>query len=180
MKHSGKTSLGRGLSAKISSPFFDTDEIIENNTNMKVRDLFKNFGEEAFQQAEIEACKYLLEQKNYHESLVISTGGGICDNKVAIDILKQIGTFVLLEVPEKTCLIRIMNNSRKTGSLPAYISKENPKNYQEIEDIFHKFYIRRMEAYKQIADFTFQPSPMSYKKENISNFINFINKIFML
>ena len=34
MKHSGKSSLGKGLAAYFSLEFFDTDKIIEEKTNM--------------------------------------------------------------------------------------------------------------------------------------------------
>ena len=89
MKHSGKSSLGKGLANNLSLPFFDTDEIIENQTGIKVRELFVKQGESSFKKAEFEACKYLLEKKQNYENFVISTGGGICDNIESVEILKK-------------------------------------------------------------------------------------------
>jgi shikimate kinase len=111
---------------------------------------------------------------------VVATGGGICDNPQAIEILKKIGKFILLEVPENICLERILKNSKKTGSLPGYISRENPKNQKDIEDIFHQFYERRMKSYKEISDFTFYPNPKDSKQGNITKFVYFAKDIFML
>lgn len=180
MKHSGKSSLGKGLANNLSLPFFDTDEIIENQTGIKVRELFVKQGESSFKKAEFEACKYLLEKKQNHENLVISTGGGICDNIESVEILKKFGKFILLEVPENICLERILRNSKKTGSLPGYISRENPKSLEDIQQIFHQFYERRMKSYKEITDFSFSPHPEASKQENVANFVKFVKNIFML
>ena len=178
MKHSGKSSLGKGLAAYFSLEFFDTDKIIEEKTNMSVRNLFVEKGEQAFKDAEVESCKFLLERVKISNPLIIATGGGICDNPEAIKILKSIGKFALLNVPEKTCLERILRNSKRTGSLPGYISKENPKSQDDIERIFHNFYERRMKSYKEIYDFEFFPSAKATKLENTNNFVKFINDIY--
>ncbi len=178
MKHSGKSSLGKGLSSYFSLDFFDTDKIIENQTNMNVRRIFVEKGEQAFKNAEIESCKFLLEKVKTSKPLIIATGGGICDNPEAVKILKSIGKFVLLNVPEKTCLERILHNSKRTGSLPGYISRENPKSQDDIERIFHNFYERRMKSYKEICDFVFFPNATASKSENINKFVKFINEIY--
>ena len=178
MKHSGKSSLGNGLANNLSLPFFDTDTIIEEQTKLPVRQLFVQQGETAFKNAEIESCKFLENQAKNNSSLVVATGGGICDNPQAIEILKKIGKFILLEVPENICLERILKNSKKTGSLPGYISRENPKNQKDIEDIFHQFYERRMKSYKEIYDFEFFPNSTASKLENTENFVKFINDIY--
>ena len=178
MKHSGKSSLGKGLASYFSLEFFDTDKIIEEKTNMTVRSLFVEKGEQAFKYAEIESCKFLLEKVKTSNPLIIATGGGICDNPEAVKILKAIGKFALLNVPEKTCLERILHNSKRTGSLPGYISRENPKSQEDIERIFHNFYERRMNAYSEIQDFEFFPNAKASKLENTDNFVKFINEIY--
>ena len=178
MKHSGKSSLGKGLAAYFSLEFFDTDKIIEEKTNMSVRNLFVEKGEQAFKDAEVESCKFLLERVKTSNPLIIATGGGICDNPEAVKILKSIGKFALLNVPEKTCLERILHNSKRSGSLPGYISRENPKSQDDIEQIFHNFYQRRMKSYKEIYDFEFFPNSTASKLENTNNFVKFINDIY--
>ena len=178
MKHSGKSSLGKGLATNLSIPFFDTDAIIEEQTKLPVRQLFVEKGESAFKNAEVESCKFLENQFQNNTSLVIATGGGICDNPEAVKILKSIGKFALLNVPEKNCLERILHNSKRSGSLPGYISRENPKSQEDIERIFHNFYERRMNAYSEIQDFEFFPNPQALKLENIDNFVKFINEIY--
>ena len=82
MKHSGKSSLGKGLASYFSLEFFDTDKIIEEKTNMSVRNLFVEKGEQAFKDAEVESCKFLLERVKTSNPLIIATGGGICDNQI--------------------------------------------------------------------------------------------------
>ena len=83
-----------------------------------------------------------------------------------------------MNVPEKTCLERILHNSKRTGSLPGYISRENPKSQEDIERIFHNFYERRMNAYSEIQDFEFFPNAKASKLENTDNFVKFINDIY--
>ena len=148
IKHSGKTTLGNNFSKILNIPFFDVDEQIEKDVNMGVRQYFQTYGEEAFKKAEYEACKEIFNAND--GCFVVATGGGICDNVQALSVLE--GTKVFLDASETVCFRRILENSKKTGSLPAYISNKNPKNEDEARAIFHEFYVRRRNSYLKLAD----------------------------
>ena len=49
---SGKSTIGKVISRKSGLKFIDTDELIEIQEKMKIREIFKNKGEDFFRQIE--------------------------------------------------------------------------------------------------------------------------------
>lgn len=148
VKHSGKSTVGKEISKAIDKPFFDLDEVIEKQTDKSPREIYTEGGESAFIEAEKNACVYIQNLKE--ADFVLATGGGICNNVEALKILQSFGDamFVYLDANEETVVERIIKNSRRQGSYPAYIAKENPADEDDVKKIFHKFYIKRTELYK--------------------------------
>ena len=64
----GKTSIARGLSEMLDIPHIDIDERIEGDTNMKISDLIRSKGENAFRVAEKDQLSTILNQKSVNES----------------------------------------------------------------------------------------------------------------
>ena len=69
----GKTTLGRKLSNRLGYPFMDLDNILEAKVGMTIAQYFSEYGEAAFRKLESE----VLQQTDYPEHAVISTGGGL-------------------------------------------------------------------------------------------------------
>ena len=70
---SGKTSVGKLLSKETGIPFFDLDEIIEQNAQKTISELFLEIGEIKFRKLEHDALNdFLITQPEY----VLSLGGG--------------------------------------------------------------------------------------------------------
>lgn len=156
IKHSGKSTQGRLLADKLGCPFFDTDDMLTEQTGLSPRDLYLQKGPSGFMSAEESACRMLAE-KYTGKRMVVSTGGGICDNAPALHHLRGMGTFVFLEVPEKTAADRIVrkitiNEDKTMSGLPAYIAKKDPHTENDVRAIFHDFYIQRTELYRSFAD----------------------------
>lgn len=158
IKHSGKSTLGKHTSTALGFPFFDTDNEIFSLTGKTPREIFNAQGKPAFIQAEYQACDALL--KNLKgQTAVIATGGGICDNAQALEVLKSNSIFIFLNVAEEVSLERILREVKFNGeeiadpsTLPAYINKKNPHTRNDVRTIFHDFYTERVAIYKSIAD----------------------------
>lgn len=168
IKHSGKSTQGLLLSKELNCPWVDIDEKITELTGKTPREIYNQQGAAAFMQAEEEACSKIIDEfKN--QKIVISTGGGICDNAPALELLSQFGTFIFLKTPEEVSANRIINKAEQLSdrtwkNLPAYISNQNPKSEKEVRQIFHTFYVARVEIYSKIADKTIELK--SDSKEN--------------
>ena len=72
MMGSGKSTIGGLLAKKLNFKFFDIDKIIENETKMKITEIFKIKGENFFRNLEEKTTIKLL---NFSD-VVISLGGG--------------------------------------------------------------------------------------------------------
>ena len=72
MMSSGKSTIGGLLAKKLNFKFFDIDKIIENETKMKITEIFKIKGENFFRNLEEKTTIKLLNLSD----VVISLGGG--------------------------------------------------------------------------------------------------------
>lgn len=181
IKHCGKTTQGRIISKKLSVPFFDTDDVVFEMTGKTPRQIYTELGNEGFQEAEEKACSFLLEKINSsaEKNAVIATGGGICENKKALDVLKKIGTFVFLKTPERIASFRVLReiSVAQDGTLlnvPAFIAKKNPRSVADAKKIFHDFFIERECIYEQLADVVIDMSSSS-KEANAAKIIESVS-----
>ena len=78
MMSSGKSTIGELLAKKLNFKFFDIDKIIENETKMKITEIFKIKGENFFRNLEEKTTVKLLNFTN----VVISLGGGGFVNEI--------------------------------------------------------------------------------------------------
>lgn len=69
---SGKSTIGRQLARRLSLPFFDSDQVIEQRIGCSIRAFFEQEGEERFRDVE----EALLDTLTQGEPCVLSTGGG--------------------------------------------------------------------------------------------------------
>ncbi len=157
IKHCGKSTQGRLLSGQLGLPFFDTDKVLEEQTGCTARQLYAERGVEAFKAAETEACRFIADTLSPSSSdAVIATGGGICTNEAALDLLRPLGTFVFLIASERIAANRIVQEARmedgKLVNLPAYIAKKNPQSLEEVRAFFHEFYVEREKQYASLAN----------------------------
>lgn len=181
IKHCGKSTQGRIISKKLSVPFFDTDDVIFEMTGKTPRQIYTELGNEGFQEAEEKACSFLLEKINSsaEKNAVIATGGGICGNKKALDVLKKIGTFVFLKTSERIASFRVLReiSVAQDGTLlnvPAFIAKKNPRSVADAKKIFHDFFIERECIYEQLADVVIDMSSSS-KEANAAKIIESVS-----
>jgi shikimate kinase len=70
---SGKSTIGKLISESLNIPFYDLDDIIENNLNLKINQIFDQKGELFFRKKEREV---LIDFLNSTENYVLALGGG--------------------------------------------------------------------------------------------------------
>ena len=109
MMGSWKTTVGKKLAEAMDMEFVDTDDAIEEVTEMKISDIFKEFGESHFRKME---TAYFIE-KAKQTGQVFSTGGGIVLGSRNRKILAKYGTTFFLNASTEILAARIHNSTKR-------------------------------------------------------------------
>ncbi len=88
----GKTAVAKILADKLAKELVELDSLIELKAGKSIPDIFRQDGEIAFRELEIEITREVAEGNNQ----VIACGGGIVLNKINIDRLKERAVIVYL------------------------------------------------------------------------------------
>jgi len=118
---SGKTTIGRRLSERLSLDFFDSDHEIVNTTGVSIDHIFDVEGEKGFRARESDVLKKLCNMP----SIVIATGGGAVILKDNRELMKKASSIIYLsssvdQILRRTAksktrpLLEKSNNRRKT------------------------------------------------------------------
>lgn len=148
MKHTGKSVHGRALAERLGARFCDVDTLVreldstETGMHRPVRDIYREDGVERFRQLEAAACRLTTE---LDDNLVVSTGGGICDNEDALEAIAD-GLRVHLRDGHDAIAGRIFR-----GGIPAFLHTDDETVARER---LRELYDRRVTAYDRIADLT--------------------------
>ena len=109
MMGSWKSTVGRKLAEALDMEFVDTDDAIEEMTEMKVADIFREFDEKRFRKMETAFFVEKAKQSGH----VFSTGGGIVLSPENRKVLRESGTTFLLDAFPETMTDRIHNTSKR-------------------------------------------------------------------
>lgn len=127
----GKTTVGKLVAQKLGLEFYDTDCEIEKYCNMRIPEIFEEYGEQKFREIETQ----VVEKISQKDGLVISCGGGVVKSEINMSFLKKNGKIVNLYAS----VDRILKNIGTDTNRPLLIGKSK----QEIEGIMNsreKFY----------------------------------------
>jgi len=105
----GKTAVGKALAEKLGKGFVELDPLIEQKAEKTIPEIFKQDGEIAFRELEMEVTKEVSKGKN----LVIACGGGVVLNKINIDRLRKESIIVYLSASPRVILKRISNDAEE-------------------------------------------------------------------
>lgn len=152
IKHCGKSTIGKALGEKLNVPFIDLDRVIEKLAGKSCRELFVKEGKDSFMKYEAEACKITFDDEK-NTGAVIATGGGICDNFGAVNILKTEKNLFFIDISEEAAFKRIKQEKEKKGQWPGWIPKDAYGNMDRIREIFHQFYVERTKKYSELCTF---------------------------
>ena len=127
----GKSAIGRILAKSLNRNFYDIDENIEKKYNMRIYEIFEDYGEIKFRDIEHKEIKNIKNGSN----AVIATGGGAFIYERNYNILNKIGLTLWLNVSPLIIIERLKKNinSRpllKNVNIKTYINnlliKRNP------------------------------------------------------
>ena len=140
---SGKSRIGRELAKQTGCPQLDMDELIEKTAGMSISRIFSEEGEEGFRDRETHLLRTLVSQAQ--EGRIYSAGGGTVLRKENRQLLRSLGTVVLLSAAPETILERIGKDTSRP-LLQAGNKLEKTKTMLR----------SRQEAYEDSADLTVQ------------------------
>lgn len=161
MKHTGKSTLGRILAAKMSCPFHDIDDIIIHLSGKTPRALHEAGGAALLMDWETTSCRYAADMET-ENGCVIATGGGLADNANALKICKKAGLCVYLDTPADILFERIAESAKRDGQFPPFLRGPDPKA------LFLELFERRTVRYATVADVHVQSgtkSPLEITQE---------------
>lgn len=132
MPGSGKSTVGAIISEKLGRPFFDTDDLIIEQTGKQISDIFAENGEQAFRDIEEEIIK---EKVLSTSGAVISTGGGAILRENNVRALKQNGKLFFLDRPLSDL---IPTDDRPLASTVDAIKKRYEERYELYKSVSDK------------------------------------------
>ena len=147
----GKTTVGKLLSSKLEREFVDTDQLIEERQDLKIPEIFAQFGEPAFRKMETDIAKELGER----ERLIISTGGRLMLDPVNVAALSKNGRVFCLVATPQEILSRLESDNDNRRPL---LDVPNPS--EQIVELLQQ----RKKGYQRFLKLTtdgFQPSDIT-------------------
>ena len=136
MPASGKSTVGVILAKLLGYDFIDTDLLIQRQTGLRLSEIIRSQGLDAFLAAEEAACLSLRADHS-----VIATGGSVIYSDAAMRHLKELGTVVFLSVDFKALQSRL-HDVRGRGVVL--------RPGQSLVDL----YAERVPLYREYADIT--------------------------
>ena len=130
---SGKSTVGPVLASKMDRPFYDLDDLIEEEQERTISEIFESQGEKHFRSLESDA----LVRNQPSEPCVMALGGGTFVSGVNRDYLSKHGTSVWLKISLRLARGRCKDSQHRPLA----------KDPEEWESLF-----RRRQRIYQLAD----------------------------
>jgi shikimate kinase len=139
----GKSSVGKLLSAKLGWPFIDTDSLVVSENGMSIRNLVISRGWEAFRRLEHTALQRVCTM----DRRVVATGGGIVLDVDNVKLMKKSGRIIWLRASSETIKARMLQDQASETLRPALTSTDS---ISEIEETLAE----RAPLYQRVMDFS--------------------------
>ena len=165
IKHSGKTTQARLVSALAGLSFKDADDLVlETLSGESVREAYRREGKEAFMGRELEAVRRYIEK---NDGFILSLGGGAADNTPLMDLMKRSGKIIYLMRKEEEMLPVILKHG-----IPAFLDSN------DLEGSFHAIYERRDRIYREYADLLIDLGSYGDKEETAERTARILREAF--
>ena len=135
---SGKSTVGKLLAKSMGYEHIDTDHMFESLYNISINDFFEKYGQDLFRELEHKLLLTLIEKDN----IVISTGGGLPCFHNNMELIKQNGISIHINMSFKSIIHR-QKKSKKNRPLL------KNKSHEEIEIFLQDLLAKRIDIYNQ-------------------------------
>lgn len=149
----GKTTAGKLLAERLARDFIDTDDHIERETQMTIRQIFDTRGESYFRLLESNTLSELAKL----DGKVIATGGGAVLKYKNMCHLRRNGVVIFLDVDPDVAHERILKDKAARNKRPPLTAKDLHTEIRE-QIVFRKPY------YLKTADFEVDTSKKPVEK----------------
>ena len=105
----GKTTVGKLLAKSLGKTFYDTDQVIEQRTGVKIPTIFELEGEAGFRKRETA----IIEELTGLQGIVLATGGGAVIAEENRLLLKQKGFVIYLRANVNDLWYRMRNDKHR-------------------------------------------------------------------
>ena len=157
MMGAGKTSVGRVLAKRLQKSFYDSDQVIEDRTGVKIPVIFEIEGEAGFRVRESTVIDELTELRD----IVLATGGGAVLIETNRERLRTRGTVVYLRATVRD----LLNRTRHDKNRPLLQAVDPRARLTEL-------YEKRDPLYREVAHLTIDTGNQSLT--------SLVNRLFQL
>lgn len=105
----GKTTVGKLIAKHLGKTFYDTDQVIEHRTGVKIATIFELEGESGFRKRETA----MIEELSQLDNIVMATGGGAVIAPENRQLLKQHGYVIYLRANVHELWQRMRNDKHR-------------------------------------------------------------------
>ena len=106
----GKSTMAKYLCSQTSLTFYDLDKEIENNEGKKIKEIFRDKGENYFRKVESIVLKKIIKEK---ENFILATGGGTPCFNDNMKIINKYGISIFLNTSIDVLEERISRNKKR-------------------------------------------------------------------
>lgn len=99
---SGKSTVGKLLAKSMGYEHIDTDHMFESLYNISINNFFEKYGQDLFRELEHKLLLTLIEKDN----IIISTGGGLPCFHNNMELIKQNGISIHINMSLKSIIHR--------------------------------------------------------------------------
>jgi len=131
----GKSSVGKILAGRLGWAFYDTDDMIEEQTGHSIADLFSKGGEEPFRELEAHTVSLVA----LMDKAVIATGGGAPLRASNMDELEKNGVVFCLTAKPGTVWERLRDDP---ATRPLLRGDESRRRIEELLETRRSVYAR--------------------------------------
>ena len=130
---SGKTLIGKLIANELNYRFFDSDKLIEKNTQKSIRNIFHDEGEAEFRKIEEKTISNLQNETK----IVLSMGGGAILSSPTRKLLKTHFITVFLDTDFEILQQRL----KKSYKRPLLINENILQKLKKLDNIRRKYYL---------------------------------------